>query len=88
MSLRIRFGLYWKKAYPTLADLGDLSVFLACLCAGLFLAWNDARLDKEIAEKEGNHMAAQFADFLQGGVITDKAMTFAAKCENLIEVVQ
>jgi hypothetical protein len=89
-ATRMRLGLHWKSRRPTLADidrLADAIVAVLVVLAVLFLyGWLDAN-DQAVAERiSADRSTQQFASFLNGGVITDQAGTFAAKCENLITV--
>lgn len=90
-SLRMKQGIYWRKPHPTWEDVAETVInwlfFALVLAAILFLAgYLDARDAKVAAQVEATESAKQFAEFLNGGTLTDQTGHFAAKCESLVQV--
>lgn len=91
--MRKRFGLYWRKDRITWADVADsamtwivgITVAMALLLIAGILDANDARATAEIERDQANQ---QFADFMNGGILTNPERTFAAKCSEIVEVWQ
>lgn len=72
---------YWSYKYRT------VYVLLLIVCAGV-AAKEITYLQKEASEQKQSaiYVTTAFNDFLHGGVIVAADNSFAAKCENLIEV--
>jgi hypothetical protein len=90
-SLRMKAGLYWQKDRPTWEDIADTAfdvLFFAVIVIAfvLLFGWLDARDARITAEIEATESAQQFAQFLNGGILTNPEQTFAAKCGELITV--
>lgn len=92
-SARLRAGLYWQGNRPSLRDYRDglmqfIAGFAAALIFFLVVGLLDAHDARVTAQVEAEQATSNFANFLNGGIITDQAGTFAAKCAQMLEVTQ
>ena len=88
--LRKHFGLRWRRNYPTARDfrLGDVAVLAVVVIGYLIVALVDTRTEASIQAAQAQQVGAQFASFVNGGVLVADDGSFAAKCQQLVEVVR
>lgn len=83
--LRGRYGLTWRKSYPSWSEIKPylfpvLVIAFLLACYGVVDA-NDARINAQLAADTSSRM---LVDLANGGTIVGEG--FAAKCEHLVEV--
>ena len=89
MSMRIRYGLRWKRSYwiPTIAAvINTVATILACVVIYLAIAIITFSTRAEAAEADVQQTTSALISLLNGHGIQSTDGQWAARCENVVSV--